>query len=203
MSGGTSLDTIRASMSLSPRPRSLRSAAMLAPTSSAVRCASVAIRQRARTSSPSKTPKTVCVFPMSAPINKLQTLLKLPHAAQVCSGQKLPDRAAPRNIQIGCEVREPFEVKRSQDARMRHDEVRPYYDLPTEEQNIYVCSTRRFLVGFASLAPQRRLDPLAEAQKLDRRRAVPDLDHAVQIIWLLLPHLDRRRLVHPRNPAHH
>src|ERR671914_789107 len=124
MSGGTSLDTIRASTSSSFMPRSSRNAAQLAPISSAERNASVAIRQRSRSPSPSKAPRTVCVFPMSAATNKLQILLELPHPAHIGPGQELPSRAAPRNIQVGREIRESREVERPQHPRMRHDEVR-------------------------------------------------------------------------------
>src|SRR5436190_17397325 len=42
-----------------------RKSARSAPSSSPVRCASVAIRQRSPSCSPSKSPKTVCVFPTS------------------------------------------------------------------------------------------------------------------------------------------
>jgi hypothetical protein len=50
---------------------------------------------------------------MSAAISKLQTLPELPYAPQVRLGQKLHDHAAPRNIHIGSEIREPLEVERS------------------------------------------------------------------------------------------
>src|SRR5919112_962352 len=112
MSGGTSLDTIRASTSSSFMPRSSRNAAQLAPISSAERNASVAIRQRSRSPSPSKAPRTVCVFPISAATNKLQTLLELPHAVHIGPGQELLNRAMTRNIQVGRKVREPLEVER-------------------------------------------------------------------------------------------
>src|SRR3712207_8799767 len=120
MRGGTSLDTIRASTSSSFRPLRFINAAQLAPISSAERCASVAIRQRSRSPSPSKAPRTVCVFPISAATNKLQTLLELPYTADIGPGQELPDHATPRNIQVGREIREPLQVERPQHPRMRH-----------------------------------------------------------------------------------
>src|SRR5919199_712708 len=138
MRGGTSLDTMRASTPSNRIPRRPRSEAHVAPISSAERWGSVAIRQLARSTSPSKTPSTVCVFPMSAAISKLQTLPELPHAARVRAGQKLSDRTASRNIHIGREVREPLEVERPQGTRMRYDEVRPFYDFLAEEQHVYV-----------------------------------------------------------------
>src|SRR5918994_5008733 len=112
MSGGTSLDTMRASTFSSFRPLRFINAAQLAPISSAERCASVAIRQRSRSPSPSKAPRTVCVFPMSADNNKLQTLLELPHAVHIGPGQELLNRAMTRNIQVGRKVREPLEIER-------------------------------------------------------------------------------------------
>src|SRR5438270_9802188 len=85
---------------------------------------------------------------------------------------------------------------------MRDDEVRPFYDFLTEEQHVYVYRTWSLLPGYHPDATKSCFDPLAEAQELDRRRTIPHLDHTVQVIRLLRLHLDRRRLVHSRDPSH-
>src|SRR5918998_2606100 len=123
---------------------------------------------------------------MSTAINKLQTLPELLDASQVGSGQELPDRIAPRNIQVGREIREPLEVERPQHTRMRNDEVRFFYRLLAEEQHVYVhCARGLHALRTTPLTPQSHLDPLAEAHKLDRRGVVLDLHDAVQVVWLL------------------
>lgn len=105
-------------------------------------------------------------------------------------------------MRIGREIREAVEVERPQDARMRYDEVRLFYDFLAEEQHVYVYCARGLLPGCSPHALQGGLDTLAIAQEFDGRRTVTNLDHAVQVIWLLLFHLDRCRLVHLGEPAH-
>src|SRR5215210_3452845 len=85
---------------------------------------------------------------------------------------------------------------------MRDDEVWPFYNFLTEEQDVYVYSARCFSPRYPPDAAEGSFDPLTESQKLDRCRPVPDLDHAVQIIRLLLVHLNRCRLIHLGGPAH-
>src|SRR5215208_3725290 len=85
---------------------------------------------------------------------------------------------------------------------MRHGKMRLFYDFLAKEQHVYVYCARRLLPGRPPYALQGSLDPLAEAQELDGCRTVPNLYHAVQVIRLLLLHLDRRRLVYSREPAH-
>src|SRR5215210_7744844 len=201
-SPGTTLETIKASTCSSPNPRSRRRPAETAPSSSAVRFPSVVILQRPRSSSPSKSPSTVCVLPMSTAINKLQALLKLSHATRVRPCQKSSYRTAPRNKHVGREIPEPFEIEGPRDTRMRHDEIRPFYNLFAEEQDINIYRTRSLLPGRYPDATEGHLDSLAEAQELDRRRPILDLDYAVQVIRLLLTHLYGRRLVDLRDAAH-
>src|SRR5215210_1219883 len=176
-------------------PASVRSVEQTAPTSSAVRFASVVILHRARNSSPSKIPSTVCVFPMSTAINTVsQPSLVFPHVREILTRQKLPHGPAPGNIQPGVEIREPLEVERAPDPRVRQDQ-RPFTpNLPAEEQHVYVQGPRRPLP--LPLAPQCRLHALTEPQHLQRRHAAADLDHAVEVIRLRLLDLDRLRLVH-------
>src|ERR671939_781110 len=85
---------------------------------------------------------------------------------------------------------------------MRYGEVRPFYDFLAEEQDIYVYGARCLPPRYPPEATESGFDPLAESQELDRCRPVPDLDHAVQIIWLPLVHFNRCRLVHLRDSAH-
>src|SRR5215213_9701854 len=150
MSGGTSLDTIIASTSSRFRPRSSINAAQLAPISSAERCASVAIRQRSRSPSPSKAPRTVCVFPISATTNNLQTLL------------------------------EPPEIESPQHARVWHDEVRPFYHRLAEDQHVYIHRARSLLARRgAPISSKGRLDALTKAHEFDRRGTVLELHDTV------------------------
>src|SRR5215216_7067417 len=65
----------------------------------------------------------------------------------------------------------------------------------SEQQHVYIHRAGGLLAGFASLAAERGLDPLAEAEQLDRGNATLQLDYAIQIIRLLLLDLDRHRLV--------
>src|SRR3712207_755638 len=159
--------------SLGLMPARCRSVEQTAPTSSAVRFASVVILHRARNSFPSKIPSTVCVFPMSTAINTVsQPSLEFPHTREILARQELPHGPAPVNIQPGVDVREPLEVERAPYPRVREDQ-RPFPpNLPAEEQHVHVYRPRcPFPLPFA---PQRRLHALTEPQQLQRRHAAAD-----------------------------
>src|SRR5215210_95773 len=81
---------------------------------------------------------------------------------------------------------------------MRHAEIGLCDGLLSEQQHVYIRRAWGLLAGFTALAAERGLDPLAVAEQFDRRDATLQLDHAIQIVRLLLLDLHRHCLVHLR-----
>src|SRR5215212_4067167 len=92
-----------------------RSPAKTTASSSEVRCASVARRHCPRISSPSKSPRTVCVFPTST--------------ARVRTHQQVYYPAAPWDMQVRVKVREPLEVEGARYPGVRDLKVQFVYEL--------------------------------------------------------------------------
>jgi hypothetical protein len=129
----------------SRKPLKFRSLAKTTASSSAVRCASVEICHCPRTSSPSKSPRTVWVFSTPPPSAKRLYLPQLRDSTQVRLCQPVSDPTASGDVQVRVQVREPLEIEGARHAPVRNLQPRFLYDLFGEEQHVYVHGARRFL----------------------------------------------------------